>query len=62
MTNLMSVDFEVCEAFRSAIGNDEPFCAACGHLADDHEPPDAQVVRLPVRPARRRAVPTSKAS
>ena len=62
MMNLLSVDFEVCEAFRSAMEHDEPFCSTCGHLADDHEPPDAQVVQLPVRPARRRAIPTRKAS
>ena len=62
MMNLLSVDFEVCEAFRSAIEQDEPFCSACGHLVDDHEPPDAQVVRLPVRPVRRRAAQARKAS
>lgn len=62
MMNLMSVDFEVCEAFRSAIGNDEPFCSTCGHLADDHEPAGAQVMRMPLRPVRRRAIPARKAS
>jgi hypothetical protein len=59
--NLMSVAYEVCGAFRSAIGNDEPFCSACGHLADDHEPDEAQVMRLPLRPVRRQ-VPARKAS
>ena len=62
MLNLMSVDFEVCEAFRSAIEHDEPVCASCGHLAEDHEAQEARVVRLPVRPARRRAMPARKAS
>ena len=61
MTNLMSVDFEVCEAFRSAIEHDEPVCASCRHLADDHGSPEAQVVRLPLRPARRPA-PARRAS
>ena len=61
MTNLMSVDFEVCEAFRSAIEHDEPVCASCGHLADDHRSPGARVVRLPLRPAHR-PVPARRAS
>jgi hypothetical protein len=52
------MDFEACESFRSAIGNDEPECAYCGHLADDHEQPDARVTRLPRRPPR----PVRKAS
>ena len=33
----LSVDFELCEAFRAPIEHDEPICASCGHLADDHE-------------------------
>jgi hypothetical protein len=39
MMNLLSesVSFEVCESFRAAIDNDEPVCAGCGHLAQDHE-------------------------
>jgi hypothetical protein len=61
MQNLMSVAYEVCEAFRPAMEHDEPFCSACGHLADDHERPDADVVRLPVRPIRR-PVPARRAS
>lgn len=36
-SQLPSVTFEVCEAFRSSIEHDEPVCAACGHLAQDHE-------------------------
>jgi hypothetical protein len=32
-----SVDFELCEAFRAPIEHDEPICASCGHLADDHD-------------------------
>lgn len=61
MQNLMSVDFEVCEAFRMTIEHDEPFCASCRHIADDHEQPEAEVVRLPLRPVRRPA-PARKAS
>jgi hypothetical protein len=58
----LGVAFEVCEAFRTPIGNDEPFCASCGHLADDHERDDAaQVTRLGRLPAPRRA-PARKAS
>jgi hypothetical protein len=52
------MDFEACESFRSAIDHDEPECAYCGHLADDHEQPDARVTRLP----RRRPLPVRKAS
>jgi hypothetical protein len=32
-----SVAFEPCEAFRAPVEHDEPVCAGCGHLADDHE-------------------------
>ena len=52
------MDFEACESFRSAIHHDEPECAYCGHLAEDHEQADAQVTRL----GRRRPVPVRKAS
>jgi hypothetical protein len=45
MTNLTfqsvafeSVAFEPCEAFRAPVEHDEPVCAGCGHLADDHAP------------------------
>jgi hypothetical protein len=38
MMNLISGDFEVCETFRITIEHDEPVCAVCGHLVDDHEP------------------------
>jgi hypothetical protein len=68
MTNLtfqavdFPVDFEVCEAFRVALEHDEPMCASCGHLADDHdEARPASVTRLHRRPARHRA-PARKAS
>jgi hypothetical protein len=58
-----AVDFEVCEAFRVAIEHDEPVCASCGHLADDHGGGAGVVARLrrrrdPVRPA----APARKAS
>jgi hypothetical protein len=45
-----SLAFEPCEAFRAAIEHDEPFCAGCGHLADDHPSGSASVT-----PLRRRA-------
>jgi hypothetical protein len=68
MMNLMfdglqseGIAFEVCEAYRVAIEHDEPVCASCGHLADDHERAEAQVTRLPRRSARR-AAPQRKAS
>lgn len=37
LSETQCVTFEVCEAFRSSIEHDEPVCAACGHLAEDHE-------------------------
>ena len=37
MTNVISGDYEVCVSFRAAIEHDEPVCAGCGHLADDHD-------------------------
>ena len=56
MMNLMfdgleseGIAFEVCEAYRVAFEHDEPVCASCGHLADDHERAEAQVTRLPGR-------------
>jgi hypothetical protein len=52
------MDFEACESFRSAIANDEPECAYCGHLAEDHDQAAARVTRL----RRRRPVPVRKAS
>jgi hypothetical protein len=55
-----SVAFEVCEAFRAAIEHDEPVCASCGHLADDH-PRAGTVTRLPRRPIRH-TTPARKAS
>ena len=62
MMNLMNVAFEVCETFRTAIEHDEPVCASCGHLADDHAAAGAQIVRLPVHRSPRRSVPARKAS
>jgi hypothetical protein len=61
--NLMfeALSFEVCEAYRVALEHDEPMCASCGHLADDHERAEAQVTRLPRRSVRR-AAPQRKAS
>ena len=63
MMNLLnqSVDFEVCEAFRGSIEHDEPICAECGHLADDHER-TAGVTHLPRHRAAARPVPVRKAS
>jgi hypothetical protein len=63
MTNLMygQVSFEVCEAFRASIEHDEPVCAFCGHLADDHAP-TATVTALRTRRPVRRSVPARKAS
>jgi hypothetical protein len=63
MKDLVAGDFEACEAFRVAIDHDEPVCASCGHLADDHGRPGrgAPVTRLPGRPVRQRT-PTRKAS
>jgi hypothetical protein len=56
-----SVAFEVCEAFRAPVEHDEPICAGCGHLADDHERAAATVTPLRRRPDRRLA-PVRKAS
>jgi hypothetical protein len=68
MTNLTfqsvafeSVAFQVCEAFRAPLEHDEPVCAGCGHLVDDHEP-GATVTQLRRRPIRRAATPARKAS
>jgi hypothetical protein len=68
MTNLTfpsieshSVAFEVCETFRAPLEHDEPVCAACGHLADDHEH-SATVTELPRRRPVHRATPVRKAS
>jgi hypothetical protein len=63
MKDLVVGDFEPCEAFRVAIEHDEPVCASCGHLADDHERTvgDARVTRLPRRSVRR-PTPARKAS
>ena len=55
------LSFEVCEAYRVALEHDEPVCASCGHLADDHERAEAQVTRLPRRSVRA-ARPVRKAS
>jgi hypothetical protein len=61
MTQLLG-DFEACTAYRAPIEHDEPVCAACGHLADDHEP-DATVLALPDRrPGRAIALPARRAS
>ena len=51
MTKLMNqrVDFEVCDGYRSPIEHDEPVCASCGYLADDHGA-DASVLWLPCHP------------
>jgi hypothetical protein len=56
------VAFEVCEAFRAAIEHDEPVCASCGHLADDHAASEARVTRLRSRRPVGRAAPDRKAS
>ncbi|MDQ1468047.1 MAG: hypothetical protein QOH10_2462, partial [Actinomycetota bacterium] len=60
------VDFELCEAFRAPIEHDEPICASCGHLADDHDQmaSHAAVTRLPRRAGLsvRRPAPARKAS
>jgi hypothetical protein len=63
MTNLtfQSVSFEVCEAFRAPLEHDEPVCAGCGHLADDHDRVEATVTPLRKRPVRH-ARPVRKAS
>jgi hypothetical protein len=63
MTNLMfdTLAFEVCEAFRAPVEHDEPVCAGCGHLAEDHDA-GATVTRLRRRPARKTATPALKAS
>src|SRR5258706_3376194 len=63
MTNLISsqVAFEVCEAFRTALEHDEPVCASCGHLADDHAP-SATVTPLRARRPVRRTTPARQAS
>lgn len=57
MMNLMfeGLAFEVCEAYRAALEHDEPVCASCGHLADDHDRVEAQVTHLPRRSLRRPA-------
>jgi hypothetical protein len=72
MTNLMfqsvafqsvafqSVAFEACEAFRVPVDHDEPVCAGCGHLAEDHDA-GATVTELRHRPVRR-ATSVRKAS
>jgi hypothetical protein len=53
--------FLPCEAFRAAIDHDEPFCAGCGHLADDH-PAGASVTPLRRRAAERHPARRRKAS
>jgi hypothetical protein len=35
-TGAMAGAFEPCPAYRAPIEHDEPVCADCGHLADDH--------------------------
>jgi hypothetical protein len=61
-TDLGAVDFEACEAFRVAIEHDEPVCASCGHLADDHGRAAGTVARLRRRGPVRRPAPARKAS
>ena len=56
-----TVAFEVCEAFRAPVDHDEPVCAGCGHLADDHDRAGATVTPLRKRPVRRQT-PVRKAS
>ena len=46
-----SVAFEICESYRVDLELDEPICAGCGHLADDH---GAEARPAEVRPLRRR--------
>jgi hypothetical protein len=59
--DLVAGSFEACDAFRAPVEHDEPVCAGCGHLADDHAPESvAPVTRLRRRP--RAAVPARKAS
>jgi hypothetical protein len=59
MVDLVTGNFEACDAFRAPVEHDEPVCAACGHLADDHV--TASVTHLRRRPVRT-AVPARKAS
>jgi hypothetical protein len=68
MTNLtfqsvafQGVAFQPCEAFRAPLEHDEPVCAGCGHLAEDHEH-GATVTQLRRRTARRASTPARKAS
>jgi len=56
-----TVAFEVCEAFRAPVDHDEPVCAGCGHLADDHDRAEATVTALRQPPVRRQT-PVRKAS
>jgi hypothetical protein len=55
------IAFEVCDAYRVAFEHDEPVCASCGHLVDDHGSAEAQVTPLRRRSVRRPA-PQRKAS
>ena len=55
------IAFEVCEAYRVNFDHDEPVCASCGHLADDHERAEAQVTPLRRR-SPRASRPARKAS
>jgi hypothetical protein len=56
-----SLLFEACEAYRAPIEHDEPVCASCGHLADDHDRAEGPVTRLRTRRPRHSA-PVRKAS
>ena len=60
MTNVISGDFEVCAAYRAALEHDEPVCASCGHLADDHAAPAARVLVMTDRRGLRRVEVTAR--
>ncbi|HEX4491584.1 MAG TPA: hypothetical protein VH914_10295 [Acidimicrobiia bacterium] len=53
MTHLAG-GFEPCPSYRAPIEHDEPVCAGCGHLADDHAGPGARVLALADRRGLRR--------
>lgn len=57
-------DFEACAVYRAPIEHDEPLCAGCGHLFDDHAAARAGATVTALR-SRRPAIsrrPASKAS
>jgi hypothetical protein len=55
--------FEPCPSYRPPIEHDEPVCASCGHLADDHESAGARVLVMTDRRGLRRVeLPARRAS